>query len=164
MVGQAIEERRRHLGVAKYTGPIAKGQIGGDDDRGALVEPADQMKEPLAAGLSEGQIAEFVENNEVHAGEIFGEPPLPAGAGFTLQPIDEIDDRIEAASGAAADAGPRKAIARCDLPVPVPPISTALRCSTRKAPLARSRISASLTGVPVKSKSSMSPAFAGAGS
>ena len=107
MMGQAIEERRRHLGVAKYTGPIAKGQIGGDDDRGALVEPADQMKEPLAAGLSEGQIAEFVENNEVHAGEIFGEPPLPAGAGFALQPIDEVDDGIEAAPGAAADAGPR---------------------------------------------------------
>src|SRR6202023_4229892 len=34
-------------------------------------------------------------------------PPLPAGAGFGLQPIDEIDDRIEAASGAAADAGSR---------------------------------------------------------
>src|SRR5277367_2927720 len=31
------------------------------------------------------------------------------------------------------------AMARCDLPVPVPPISTALRCSARKAPLARSR-------------------------
>src|SRR6516225_7486837 len=48
------------------------------------------------------------------------------------------------------------AIARCDLPVPVPPISTALRCSARKPPLARSRTSASLTGVLVKSKSSMS--------
>jgi hypothetical protein len=35
------------------------------------------------------------------------------------------------------------------------PISTALRCSARKVPLARSRISAALT-VPVKSKSSMS--------
>ena len=53
------------------------------------------MKEQLAAGLSEGQIAELVENDEVHAGEIFGEPPLPAGAGFALQPIDEIDDGIE---------------------------------------------------------------------
>ena len=40
------------------------------------------MKEQLAADLSEGQVAEFVENDEVHAGEIFGEPPLPAGAGF----------------------------------------------------------------------------------
>ena len=29
---------------------------------GALVESADQMKQQLAAGLSEGQVAEFVEN------------------------------------------------------------------------------------------------------
>src|SRR5437868_12400547 len=65
------------------------------------------MKEQLTAGLSEGQIPEFVENDEVHAREIFGESSLPAGAGFALQPIDEIDDGIEAAPGAAADAGPR---------------------------------------------------------
>jgi hypothetical protein len=93
--------------VAKHTGPIAKGQIGGDDDGSALIEPADQMKEQLATGLSKGQIAEFVEDDEIHAREIFGEAPLPAGAGFALQPIDEIDDGIEAAPGAAADAGPR---------------------------------------------------------
>src|SRR5580704_17916359 len=65
------------------------------------------MKEQLPAGLSEGQVAEFVENDEVHAREIFGEPRLPAGASFALQPIDEVDDGVEAASGAAADAGPR---------------------------------------------------------
>src|ERR1700737_581118 len=65
------------------------------------------MKEQLAAGLSEGQVAEFVENDEVHACEIFGEPPPPAGAGFALQPIDEVDDGVEAAPGAAADASPR---------------------------------------------------------
>src|SRR6185437_8171236 len=65
------------------------------------------MKEQLPPGLSEGQVAEFVENDEVHAREIFGQSPLPAGAGFALQPIDEIDDGIEAASGTTADAGPR---------------------------------------------------------
>src|SRR4051794_1664 len=65
------------------------------------------MKEQLAAGLSEGQVAEFVENDEVHAREIFGEPPLPAGAGFALQPIDQVNDGVEAASRAAADASPR---------------------------------------------------------
>src|SRR5438270_2196029 len=65
------------------------------------------MKEQLAAGLSERQVAELVENNEVHASEIFSEPPLPADAGFALQPIDEVDDSVEAAPGAAADAGPR---------------------------------------------------------
>ena len=57
------------------------------------------MKEQLAASLSEGQVAELVENDEVHAREIFGEPPLPAGAGFALQPIDEIDDGVKVAAG-----------------------------------------------------------------
>src|SRR5262249_48227172 len=65
------------------------------------------MKEQLATGLSERQVAELVENNEVHASEIFGEPPLPAGAGFALQPVDQVNDREEAASGAAADASSR---------------------------------------------------------
>src|SRR3954464_11340875 len=65
------------------------------------------MKEQLPPGLSEGQVAEFVENDEVDAREILGEPPLPAGAGFALQPIDEVNDGVEAAPGAAADATPR---------------------------------------------------------
>src|SRR3954453_232922 len=43
------------------------------------------------------------------------------------------------------------AIARWLLPVPVPPTSTALRFSTRNAPVARSRTRPSLTGVPAKS-------------
>src|ERR1700722_9881698 len=114
------------------------------------------MKEQLPAGLSEGQVAEFVENDEVHAREIFGEPPLPAGASFALQPIDEVDDGVEGPLAPPRMQARAIAIARCDLPVPVPPISTALRCSARKAPLARSRISAWLTGVPAKWKSSMS--------
>ena len=39
-------------------GQSTKGQTGGVDDGNALVEPADQMKQQLAAGLSEGQVAE----------------------------------------------------------------------------------------------------------
>ncbi len=36
------------------------------------------MEEELAAGLGDGQIAEFIEDDEVHAGEVIGEP-FPAG-------------------------------------------------------------------------------------
>src|SRR4051794_1575201 len=36
-------------------------------------------------GTCEGQVTEFVENDEVHACEILGEPPLPAGVGLALQ-------------------------------------------------------------------------------
>ena len=37
VMGQAVEERGCHLGVAKHTGPIAKGQVGRDDDGSALI-------------------------------------------------------------------------------------------------------------------------------
>src|SRR5947209_8916616 len=88
MMGEAVEERGCHLGVAKHTGPITKGQVGGDDDGSALIQPADQMEEQLAAGLSERQVAELVENNQIHASEIFGQPPCRPGAALALQPVD----------------------------------------------------------------------------
>jgi hypothetical protein len=75
--GQAVEERGCHFGVTKHTGPIAKGQVGRDDDRGALVEPADQMKEQLTAGLSEWQVAELVENRIVSVNFARVEDVLP---------------------------------------------------------------------------------------
>ena len=62
------------------------------------------MKEELAAGLSKRQIAERVEHDEVHAGEVIGEPSLPAGAGLALQPVHQVEDDVEAASCATADA------------------------------------------------------------
>ena len=65
------------------------------------------MEEQLAAGLREGQIAELVENDEVHAGEIVGHAALLAGASFGLELVDEIDDVEEAAARAVADAGTR---------------------------------------------------------
>ena len=101
---QSVEQCRGHLGIAEDGRPFAEGEIGGDDDRGAFVEPADEVEQELAAGLGEGQIAEFVEDQEVEAGQVIGEPPLAAVAGFGLQPIDEIDDVVEAAAAAGADA------------------------------------------------------------
>ena len=68
MVSQAVEERGGHLGVAEHAGPFTEGKIGGDDDGRALVEPADEMEQQLFAGLGERQVAEFVENDEVHPG------------------------------------------------------------------------------------------------
>jgi hypothetical protein len=44
VVGQAIKQRGGHLGVAEYARPFAESEIGGDDDRGALVEPADEVE------------------------------------------------------------------------------------------------------------------------
>ena len=76
MVGEPIEQRGGHLGVAEYGGPFAERQVGGDDDRGPFVEPADQVEQELSAGLGEGQISDFVEDDEVEAGQVVGEAAL----------------------------------------------------------------------------------------
>ena len=107
MVSETIEQRRGHLGVPEHARPFAEGEIGGDDNRGSFVEPADEMEEELAAGLGEGQIAEFIEDDEVHAGEVIGEPALPAVAGLGFEPIDEIDDIVEPTARAGANAASR---------------------------------------------------------
>jgi hypothetical protein len=77
---EAIEQRGGHLGVAEHARPFPESEIGRDDDRCALVEAADQVEQQLSAGLGEGQIAQLVEDDEVEAGEVIGEPSLPVGA------------------------------------------------------------------------------------
>src|ERR1700704_1020326 len=62
------------------------------------------MEQEWPAGLSEGQIAKFVEDDEVHAGQVVGEPALAAGAGLGFEPVDEIDHVVEPTAGTATDA------------------------------------------------------------
>ena len=103
-MGQAIQQRGGHLGVAEDGGPFTKGEVGGDDDRSPLIEPADELEQELATGLGERQVAQFVHHDEVNAGQMIGQSARAAVAGFGLEAIYEIDDFVEAASGAAADA------------------------------------------------------------
>jgi hypothetical protein len=63
------------------------------------------VEEQLAAGLGEGQVAEFVKNDEVEAREMVGEAALATGAGRGLELVDQVDDVEEAPPRAAADAG-----------------------------------------------------------
>lgn len=44
-MGQAVEECRGHLGVTKDGRPLSEGKIGGNNDRGALIEAADQVEQ-----------------------------------------------------------------------------------------------------------------------
>src|SRR5277367_1088631 len=98
MMGQAIEQSRGHLRIAEHARPLTKSEIGGHDHRRPFVELADHVEQKLSARLSERQVAELVENDEVEASEIIGEPPLPACPAFCLQPIDQIDGVEEPAA------------------------------------------------------------------
>ena len=45
VMGQPVEQRGGHLGVAEHAGPFAEGEIDGDDDGSTLVEPAIHLVE-----------------------------------------------------------------------------------------------------------------------
>ena len=62
------------------------------------------MEQELAAGLSERQVAEFVEDDEVHPGQMLGDTTLASVAGLDLQAVDEVDHVVEAAASAGSDA------------------------------------------------------------
>jgi len=77
---------------------FTEGEIGSDDDRGALVETADEVEQKLAAGLSKEQMAEFIENDEVHAGQVISEPTLrpfrvSVSSGDDIEPQAWLADR-----------------------------------------------------------------------
>lgn len=106
MMGEPVEQCGGHLSIAEDGGPFAECQVGGDDHAGALVELRDQMEEQLPAGLSEGEITEFVKHDEVEPRQMVGNAALPAGAGLGLEPVDQIDDIVEAAASAVSDQRP----------------------------------------------------------
>src|SRR3954453_18995936 len=67
VVREPVEQGGGHLAVAEDSRPFGEGEVRRDDDRGPLIEAADQVEQQLAAALSEGQIAEFVEDQEIDA-------------------------------------------------------------------------------------------------
>jgi hypothetical protein len=83
------------------------------------------VEEQLSACLSEGQIAEFVQHDEVEAGQLIGHASLAASSHLAFQPVDQIDDIVEAPSGTAANARSGDRDGKMALPVPV-------QCSPRR--------------------------------
>ena len=45
VVCQPIEQSGGHLGIAEDARPFTEVEVGGDDDRGAFVEPADKVEQ-----------------------------------------------------------------------------------------------------------------------
>ena len=87
-MGETIQEGGGHLGVAKDLHPFAEGQIGGDDEAGSFVKLADQMEEQGAPGFREGEIAQFIENDRIHLGQV---PCQVAGTALGFLPLQLID-------------------------------------------------------------------------
>src|ERR1700728_2430346 len=110
-VGEPIEQRGRHLGIAEHGGPLAEAEIGGDDDAGALVELAQQMEEQGPAGGAERQVAKLVEDDEIGVSEPGRDLARFALKLLLFESVDEFDGGEEPDAlavmldGLAADRG-----------------------------------------------------------
>ena len=105
MVGEPVEERGGHLGVAKDARPFSECEIGCDDNGCAFVKLADQVEQQLTAGLREGQISEFIQDQEVEPGDQVGSAALSFCAGFSIELVHQIDHIEEPATPSFSDAG-----------------------------------------------------------
>ena len=65
MVGQAVEQRARYPRVGEHLGLLPEGQVGGDEQRRVLVEMGDEVEQGLPSGACEGQVVQFVDDDEV---------------------------------------------------------------------------------------------------
>src|SRR3546814_16571951 len=66
VVGDAVEQRRGHFGVAEHGRPFAEGEVRGDDDAGPLIKLADEVEQQLPSRAGERQITELVEIGRAH--------------------------------------------------------------------------------------------------
>src|SRR3546814_8085431 len=65
VVGDAVEQRRGHFGVAEHGRPFAEGEVRGDDDAGPLIKLADEVEQQLPSRAGERQI-----RSEEHTSEL----------------------------------------------------------------------------------------------
>jgi hypothetical protein len=111
VVGQAVEQRGGHLGVAEAARPFAEVQVGGDHHAGVLVQPVEQVEQQRPAGLAERQGTQLIEDEQVHAQQEGGDVPGLALGLLLLQCIDQVDGGVEprplAVTGDARDADGR---------------------------------------------------------
>jgi hypothetical protein len=70
-------------------------QVGGDHHAGVLVELAQQVEQQGAAGLAEGQVAQFIQDDQVHAQQARCDAPGLALGLLLLQRVDQIHRGVE---------------------------------------------------------------------
>ena len=106
VVRKPIQQGGGHLGVAEHARPFCEAQVGRDHDAGVLVQLGQQVKKQSTASLTEWQVTQLIEDDQVHAQQCLGDAP-----GFTvmllaLQQIDQVNRGVEAhALAVQSDAG-----------------------------------------------------------
>ena len=95
-VGEAVEKGSGEAFVAKDLSPTLEGQVGGEQYALPFVGAAEHLEEEFGAGFRKGDIAEFVEDEQVEFLQPLEQPgKLPVFAGFE-ELGDQGGDGVEA--------------------------------------------------------------------
>ena len=70
MVGEPVQQGRRHLGITKYAGPFGEHQVGRDQHAGVFVQLGQQVKQQGTTGLAEWQVPQLIENNQIQVSAV----------------------------------------------------------------------------------------------
>ena len=95
-MGEPVEQCGRHLGVSEDARPFAEAEVGGDDDRGPLVELAEQVEQQGATGRAERQISQLIEDHEIEAGQAFSDLPRLSLGLLLFEGVDQFNGGEEA--------------------------------------------------------------------
>src|SRR3546814_19926588 len=90
VVGDAVEQRRGHFGVAEHGRPFAEGEVRGDDDAGQLIKLADEVEQQLPSRAGEGQITEPVDPDQVWPRTQSPQGPAVYSRGLPLEQGDHL--------------------------------------------------------------------------
>ena len=96
VVGKPVEQCGGHLGVAKYLTPFPEAKVGGDQHAGSLVELGEQVEQQRSTSLAERQVAQLIQDHQVHVDQPVGQLSGLALALLQLQRVDQLHGREEA--------------------------------------------------------------------
>ena len=133
MVDEAVDHGGGDDGVAQHFAPPSEGLVRGDDHRGAFVAGGDELEEQVGGLGFEGDVADFVDDDEgvaAEAAEFVVDAVGVVGGGETVDPFGGGGEGDAVAGLAGADG---QAMARWVLPVPGGPRNTTLSRAAMKS-------------------------------
>jgi len=109
VVEQAVQDGRGHHRVAQHLAPGTDRLVAGDQEAALFVAPADQVEQEMAAGPHQGQVAQFVQDQQVGPAEMdqgIVQGPMLLGLG---ELVDQVQGSDEPAAVALLDGLPPQA-------------------------------------------------------
>ena len=88
-MGEPIEQSAGEAFGAKDLGPFLEGQVRGDQGGAALVALAEHLEQQLGSGLGQGHEAEFIDDEQLIAGDLL----LEAEQLLLIAGLDQLADQ-----------------------------------------------------------------------